>query len=132
MARNNHTKPEVEAPEKSEDVYTVLASEWCTAEWDACAPGRPGLANVLALIDRAARGLSGIDRILRADRQLRCYEENADDPRTVKALPGLLIGELEAGQTALIGMLEREMEHLREWLGEYPITEQVHGGAGHG
>ena len=123
MAKSKQTTPELEASERDENIHTVLSSEFLDAEWSSCAPSRPALARSLALLQRAAQGLSAIDRVLRADRQLHCYKDNADDSETVKVLPLILVSDLEAGQTALIGMFEREMDHLREWLGEFPLTE---------
>ncbi len=121
--RKDRPDVELEEVERPETIHTVFASEWVDDTWKDCAPGRPALASTLALFERAARGLSGIYRVLRADRQLQCYRDNADDRTTVSTMPTSIIGDLEAGQTAIIAMLEREIDHLRDWLGEHPLTE---------
>src|ERR1700722_19754045 len=85
-----------------ESIQSELKDDWTRNLWRQRFPGRVALSSFLSNVDMALRGLRGIDRILRAHRQLELLKENEDHGDNIELLSPCLLEELDHAMSALI------------------------------
>jgi hypothetical protein len=96
VALNDHTEP-----------------DYLEDEWYAVQAGLPfGYRDILVRMERAARGLEGVNRILRADSTARDVASN-DTFSDYKALSGNLVESLEEAQQALLDVITKGLTEIQ-------------------